>query len=374
MLTRFFTLEQVMVSATRFATAPRWVACLILAALALFVVAQVPLTPAAAAAATAAAHPVADQSDATLFRATVADMRHGADFYAASVNEQRARNYPVWPPQCIREPTEALLLWLLPNEAAARVVLVALGLVAAEAMRRALARAVLTPREALWGAGIVLIGVADALAPPATVLHEVWASDFLLLSLALRRDDRWLAAVIAGVVACLFRELALPYLCLMTLLAAWERRWREAANWCAGCALFAALYVIHLSLAAAQHHAGDPTSPGWIALGGIPFIIATARSNALFVMAPAWVIAAGLGLSAIGYVGARDRLIGRCGATLALYAGLFMVAGRSDNGYWGFLYAPLLPLGLVLAPRALSDLAARFNRARQRPAAVAAPG
>jgi hypothetical protein len=34
-----------------------------------------------------------------------------------------------------------------------------------------------------------------------------------------------------------------------------------------------------------------------------------------------------------------------------------MVVGRPDNEYWGELWAPLLPLGLALAPAALGDLA-----------------
>ncbi len=346
---------------TRFANWPRWAAGLVLAAFVAFVAIQL-IPSASATTAPTAARPVEDQSDVLLYRAIVSDMRHGGAYYPSAAREQRARGYPAWPPQCIREPTEALLLWLLPGEAAARIVLVGLALAAAEAMRRALATARVTPREALWAFATIVIGLADCLAPPATMLHEVWASDLVLLSLALRRDDRWFAAVCAGVGGCLFRELALPYLCLMAGLAVWERRWREAASWMVGCLFFGGLYATHLSLAAAQHHAGDPTSPGWFAFGGVRFIIATARTNALFALAPAWVVAAGLGLSAIGYVGCRDRLVGRCGATLALYVALFSVAGRPDNDYWGFIYAPLLPLGLVLAPRAIRDLTAGFAR------------
>jgi hypothetical protein len=37
----------------------------------------------------------------------------------------------------------------------------------------------------------------------------------------------------------------------------------------------------------------------------------------------------------------------------------FLFIGRPDNNYWGYLYSPLLPLGWMLAPAALYDLAAR---------------
>src|SRR5215472_14843627 len=42
---------------------------------------------------------------------------------------------------------------------------------------------------------------------------------------------------------------------------------------------------------------------------------------------------------------------GACGRRVATvifaFAGMFWFAGRPDNAYWGFLYTPLMPLGLV---------------------------
>jgi hypothetical protein len=357
-----------MAIATRIANCPRWAACLVLAAFLAFVAAgevqRAPLGPAAIAARNAG------ESDVKLYRKIVADVRHGGAYYPSAAKEQRAWGYPVWPPQVIREPTEALLLSALPSETVARILLIVLALGATEAMRRALARTSLSRRERLWSAALTCLGLAIALAPSAILMHEIWASEFLLLSLALRRDDRWRGSMCAGLAACLFRETALPYLVLMAGFAAWERRWREAIGWASACALFGALFAIHLGLAAAQHHAGDLTSPGWITFGGVGFILVTAKANALFVLAPNWAIAGGLGLSMIGLLASRDRLIGRCAATVALYAALFAVVGRYDNDYWGYLYAPLLPMGLALAPRAFRDLAAVVAR---RPRSAAAP-
>ena len=77
-----------------------------------------------------------------------------------------------------------------------------------------------------------------------------------------------------------------------------------------------------------------------------------------------------------GLAGWRGELGNRVALTVTAYVLLFMVAGRSDNTYWGLLYAPLLPFGWVMAPAAFHDLwnAARrvsysefplFNRSRQ---------
>jgi hypothetical protein len=46
----------------------------------------------------------------------------------------------------------------------------------------------------------------------------------------------------------------------------------------------------------------------------------------------------------------------RVASLLGLWMIAFLVVGRPDNNYWGFLMAPFLLLGLALAPGALRDL------------------
>jgi hypothetical protein len=366
---------------TRFANCPRWVPPLVLALLALLIALgaaqSAPVLSGPFISEPVLAGGAEKPADVMLYKAIVASMQSGAGYYPAAAQAQRAGHYPLWPPQVIREPTEAVLLKLLRSDLAARALLLFLAVAATEALRRALAASNLSSRESLWAWALGAIGIADALSANAIFMHEIWAAQFILLSLALRRDTRWGWSVIAGLLACAFRETALPFLFVMGAFAAFERRWREAAGWTASIAVFGALLALHLGFAAAQHHPGDLVSPGWAAFGGLGFILATMRSNALFVLLPNAVLAAALGAALLGLAGARDRLIGRVLGVLATYFALFSVVGRPDNDYWGYLYAPLLPIGLALAPRALADLARTTKRSRLRgsaPAPLTSPG
>jgi hypothetical protein len=300
--------------------------------------------------------PASAFSDVALYRSITARVTSGADYYAAAASEQRAHRYPTWPPQVIREPTQTWILAALHNDGLRWAALLALTGAALEALRRALARTSLTPRTRLWALALTTTGVATVVWPLAVYMHEIWASLLILMSLALRQPGRWALAIGAGLAACLFRETALPFLFVMAASAAFERQAREAFGWTAAIALFCSLYAIHLILARAQHQAGDMVSPGWVQFGGLPFIVETARYNALLALAPPAVIAAALAAAALGLLGCQDRWPMRCTATLALFLGLFCIIGRMDNRYWGNLYAPLVPLGFVLAPAALADL------------------
>ena len=63
-----------------------------------------------------------------------------------------------------------------------------------------------------------------------------------------------------------------------------------------------------------------------------------------------------LPLILIGLIGWRGKVGTRVGLTVGIYVLAFMIVGRGDNNYWGLMFAPLLPLGLLLAPRSLADL------------------
>ena len=88
--------------------------------------------------------------------------------------------------------------------------------------------------------------------------------------------------------------------------------------------------------------------------------------NGLLVLLPLWVTALVLPASLIGLASRRDDVADRALAAVLIYLSLFAVAGRPDNRYWGFLYAPLLTFGLVWAPAALRDLVVGL-RPRTRP-------
>jgi hypothetical protein len=342
---------------TNFARYPRWAAALVLAiATALIVLAQaLPGPPPGAA-----PHREGGVfSDTRLYRAIATRVASGADYYATAADQQRAHNYPTWPPQVIREPTQALVLAALHNDGLRWAALLGLAGGALTALWRALARTSLSPRIRLWALAFTCSGMAIVCSPTAVYMHEIWASLFIVLALALRQPDRWALAICAGVGACLFRETALPFLFVMAAFAVLERQYREAAGWASGIVVFCGVFALHLWLASRQHLPGDLTSPGWVQFSGLPFIIATARDNALLLSAPAVVVAGALAASAIGFLGCPDPGLKRWAGTLGLYMGLFAVVGRMDNTYWGYLYAPLLPLGWTLAPAGLRGLATR---------------
>ncbi len=348
---------------TRFAQWPAWWARLILLAIAALVF--LAAWPAAKLAVLAPLSTTATASNAIgddrgLYRAIAERVAAGENYYAAAAAEQRGHHYPMRPPQVFREPTEAWLLAVLPNDLIRWGAIIVLAMGVALALRQALDQVDMPAPLRLVAVLLMATGIANAGTPQAPYLHEIWAALFIALSLALRRPDRWAASVAAGFIACLFRELAAPYLVVMLTFATLERRWREVAGWLAACILFAGLFAVHLTLAAGQARPGDPASPGWIQLGGWPFVLETARRNVLLVICPRWLVAVAVCFSLAGLVDRRDPWISRVALTVGGYLAAFTVVGRPDNEYWGILYAPLLPLGLVFAPTALRDL---FRRA-----------
>lgn len=351
-----------MATQTRYSQWPAWAARLLLAALVLPSLLALAQSRSAAGAEAPAPPPF---SDIKLYRAITRAVAQGSDYYAAAAAAHRAHRYPVWPPQVIREPAEAMVLAALRWDGLRWAALIALAAAALELLRRGLARANLSPRERLWSLVLSTGGVASVCTPGAAYMHEVWAGLLILMSLSLRRPDRWLPAAGLGLLACLVRELALPYLLVMAACAAFDRRRGETLGWVAATLAFCGAYGLHLHLSAVQHRAGDLVSPGWLSFGGLRFLIAAARNNALYVFAPRWAIAAGLSLSLLAFLGRMDGLVMRCGLTLLAFCALFAVVGRPDNDYWGLLYAPLASLGLALAPKALADVAARALGARR---------
>ena len=106
----------------------------------------------------------------------------------------------------------------------------------------------------------------------------------MLMALCLTAADRWANCRSARAPhACLFRETALPILVVMAAFALYERRYCRGAGWRRRRLCSAACSPFHLLLAAPPSTAGRCRQPGWLDASGLPFIIATARANALLV-------------------------------------------------------------------------------------------
>ena len=344
-------------SGTLFARLPGWVCRMVLVVIALLVI--WPARP----------HPAlvipgerswgakeADTSDLKLYKAIVSDIGKGQDYYQAAAVEHRARSYPTYPAPVFREPTLAWLLAVLHFQILQLGILFGLYGVLVIAFYRELTAGKKPLPVRLSALAVAITGTSVIGVPAGIYWHEVWATLLMALSLLSYRKTRFWPAVLAGLAACLFRELALPYLLVMALFAICQRRWKELAAWSGAIILFLALFSVHLYFASHLHRPGDLVSQGWLGLGGWDFAIATAKWNVFLHMLPYPLIALAMCLGVIGLVGARDERAQRAALTVVGYLSAFLVVGRPENFYWGILYAPMLSAGFLLAPAAIRDL------------------
>jgi hypothetical protein len=190
------------------------------------------------------------------------------------------------------------------------------------------------------------------------------------LALACRSDKHWTASVALGLMAALVRELAFPFLVVMAVAALATGRKREGVAWTGAAAIVLAVLSIHWIAATRLAVPGDVTSPGWLALGGWRFDLALARQSSLLIALPGWAAAVVTPLALIGWAARADGYAARTTAVLGLWLGIFLLLGRPDNAYWGFLFAPILPIGLAFAPAAIHDL---VRAVRRRPPEAALP-
>lgn len=300
-------------------------------------------------------------TDRQLYRDIEARVEHGQDYYAAALAEHRAHGAPTHPAMAIREPTLTSIIVGLGGEKPARVALITLALAAAGLTWWTLLQMGLGGLARLSAVGLQLIAMGHCFAPGGVYSHESWAALLIVASLATYRLGFVPLAFAAALAACLVRELAFPYVLAMAAFAALERRWRELVGWALVAALFAGLYFEHALLAANAPLSTDQDSPGWLWLGGWPFVVEATRNNFLLILFPAWVAGLVAALSLLGLVGARDPWLSRISLIVGGYMAAFMFIGRPDNGAWGLLYAPLLPFGMIYAPAALRDLFGRLR-------------
>lgn len=305
----------------------------------------------------AGAHVVASdptQGDVELYRAVSARVASGESYYAAVVAEHRGRGYPLRPVVTVRLPTLATVQATL-GPSGAVVALAALTVLAWSLLARRFWRDC-DPRLRLPLTLLAGFGLLPGLIPVSADWHEAWAAMLIVASFACRTRERWLACLVLGAAAVAFRELALPYLCMMAFVALIEGNRREAAAWAGAVAVFFALLALHAQTLAGLLLPADAASPGWVRAGGWPFVLAMLSNCTTFAVFPIPLMSCLAILSLLGWVAWPGAFGGR-GALLMLgYVGAFMLVGRIENVYWGMLWGPLLPLGLAFAVPALRDL------------------
>ena len=338
----------------RFTRLPRAAALAILLALLALIAYGLWLT-AHAAPATPPAHAV---NGPKFYGAIVERLRAGEDYERAAVTELRAEGGPLKPFVTVRPPALALALSRLPGPLWGAIALKAAALTALIAWTICLSR---LGSRAFWlGATlVVLTGLATPIvgANGIYLFHEAWAGILIAISLALRTDDRWRAAAVVGLMAALVRELAMPYLLVMALVALYERRRGEALGFALALAAAAGALAWHAAAETALTRPGDVASPGWFALDGWDFVLRTAEWSLVVAALGAWVAAVIVPLALVGAIDRPGGLGMRLALLLIGYSLGFMVIGRPSNAYWGLVTAPLMALGLCFAPQAVLDLA-----------------
>ena len=295
-------------------------------------------------------------SDCAFYTQVIGRLRAGEPYYAAAMDELRQRGQPVKPFVTVRPPTQAVLLAALPSEAARILCVRALAIAVLLAWMSRFFTLGMKPLHCAAALLTLTSGVAMAFAPQAYLMHETWAGLLISLSLALRSPNRWGASVLVGLAAALVRELAAPYLLVMAVLALWEGRRMEAGAWLAALAGFALALALHAHAVHALLLASDTAAPGWVTLGGWPFVLHAASWNVLALLgSPRW-IAVLFPVALAGLALWPSPLGRRAALTVLGYAAALFVVGRPVNFYWGLLIAPLWPLGLAMALPAAAQL------------------
>ena len=298
-----------------------------------------------------------DQADVVLYETIVQGIRGGGDYYSVAAEALRSGDYPMRPFVTFRVPTLAVVQAALPRP-------VTLGLLYALTagvllawyvrLRPAFARA--PPR--LIAMALLCGGLIAFVQGELASFHEVWAGLLVALSLAVRREDKWVEAVAIGLIAMLIRETAALYVGIMAVLAFAEGNRKEALGWGVAIAVFAVVVVLHAHAVAQVVRPTDPASPGWAGLLGFGFFVKTMQLSTALSLAPVWLAAPLVGLALFGWAAWNSPLALRALAVFSAYAALLGLFGRVDTFYWGLMVAPTLLIGLAFAPDGVRDLIA----------------
>lgn len=292
--------------------------------------------------------------DAQLYRAIVNRVHDGQNYYQVVGSELRARDYATRPFFNWRLPLLAWFTAKMPTLKIANWILISLTLATFIMWLLTLSK-----EDGFYATllgGFLLLGtVVAAFTNVAFLFHEMWAGVLIAFSIVLYARNRSLS-VISGLLALFIRELTLPFAVVMMIMAYREHHRRQAIAWLIGIAAFFVYLSIHARTVLPLLTDSDPTNQTWIQLGGWSFVLTTTKWTLLTFLTPIWIDVVLLPLALLGAAGWRSAVGTRLALTIAAYIFAFSIVGRPDNYYWGLLYAPLLPLALLHAPRSFVDL------------------
>lgn len=299
--------------------------------------------------------------DLALYDRMIERIQHGESYYQFIVAEHRLAHYPVRPGLAVRLPTLAYLdAWLgVPGQFAAAIALLIAVLIA---WWRRLGEEPGALRRRVMAIALLALGASLGLNRDFFVLHELWAGMLLALSFGLHRAKsgqsagRWGWSLAAAALALAIRELSLPYVLLMAASAFWRGDRREGLAWTGLAALFFAALAWHLHIIAAQTLPSDPLSATWLEMRGLSGWISNIALSSNVRSLPHWLAGPLVMLAIFGWASWRSAA-GAFATFLYLGYGLaFMIAGRGDNYYWGFMVAPAMFIGLAFVLMGLKSL------------------
>jgi hypothetical protein len=294
-------------------------------------------------------------SDIRLYKNVIARVRIGEGYYEAMAAEHRRHNFPLKPFITVRPPT---LAWI--NASLGPTL--TLGLFGLLIMAALLSWMPVTRQmsrlgfEGYLAFTVIILSVMLLISPPFRFYHESWAAPLIVISLGLWGQGRLALSVLAGLTAVLLRELAMPYLVMMAVLAAHERRWSETHAWSIGIGIACLASVLHCMKVTALLLPGDLGSQGWSGLGGWPFLITTVKETSLLIFLPDWAIKLALPLSLFGWIACNSGLGLRVTVLVLGYVTALMLFARDANTYWAILIMPFIATGLAFAPAGILAL------------------
>ena len=299
--------------------------------------------------------------DLALYDRAIERIRHGENYYSFIVAEHRLAHYPVRPGLAVRLPTLAYLdAWAgLPGQFAGAIALLVAVLLA---WWRRLGEEPGGKRRRVLAIALLAVGASLGLNRDFFVLHELWAGMLLALSFALHRvkseqvPGKWGWSLVVASLALAIRELALPYVLLMSAMAVWRGDRREGLAWGGLALLFLAVLAWHLHFIAVQTLPSDPLSPSWLEMRGLSGWVSNVALSSNIRSLPHWLAGPLVMLMVFGWASWRSAA-GAFATLLYLGYGLaFMIAGRGDNYYWGFMVSPAMLIGLAFVPTGLKSL------------------
>jgi hypothetical protein len=280
-------------------------------------------------------------TDSDVYDLVVAHLRQGEGYYDSLGLELRRNGFATRPVFHWRLPAVSWLAALPPSPYVARAILAVLTIIAVKLWIHSL-RLQGGLRAMVIGAVFFIPLFMLTLDSKWVLLPEPWVAVLVLLSLAVRARHPT-AGVACGLGALALRELALLYVLVMLAFALRERRYREALAWSLGVVAFFIYFGIHVALVLKHTLPGDASDPNWLRFGGPAHVVACS-SYLLLGQGPHGLLAVLTVLALSGLASRRE--LDRPLVVVLAYMATFAVVGKPWNWYWGFIYLPLLAIGL----------------------------